>query len=282
MSGTTLEALLGSYVCPIARALTTNTKICNMKKGNYAFLMILLFITAAAFAQQTETRNVPAFDKLDIGGSFDAVLKEGNETSVKITAENIDVKKIITETKENTLRIFLVKGIYHKIRIKLEITYKNLDAINRSGSGNLTCESDITTTGDFHLSSNGSGNITINGKIRATGQAYVGKSGSGNIKLADLQAEGVHMNFSGSGNFDVDEGNAKKQTIRLSGSGNVSAYGLKTETCTASVSGSGDIKVYASSLLEATILGSGNINYRGDAQVKKVSVHGSGRIDRKG
>jgi hypothetical protein len=252
-----------------------------MKKSN-AFLMILLLITAAASAQQTETRNVPAFSKLDIGGSFDAVLRQGNESSVKITAENIDIKKILTETKGNTLRIFLVKGIYHKIRIKVEITYTNLDAIERSGSGNLTCESDISSAGDFHLSSSGSGNITINGKIRATGQAIVGKSGSGNIKLADLQAEGVHMNFSGSGNFAVDEGNAKTQTVRLSGSGNVSAYGLKTETCTAAVSGSGDIKVYVSSVLEATIVGSGNINYRGDAQVKKVSVHGSGRIDKKG
>jgi hypothetical protein len=252
-----------------------------MKKSN-VLLLILLLITAVVSAQQTETRNVPAFDKLDIGGSFDAVLKQGNETSVKITAENIDVKKILTESKGNTLRIFLVKGIYHNIKIKLEITYTNLDAIERSGSGNLTGESDITSTGDFHLSSSGSGNITINGKIRATGQAIVGKSGSGNIKLAGLQAEGVHMNFSGSGNFAVDEGSAKTQTVHLSGSGNVNAYGLKSETCTAAVSGSGDIKVYVSSLLEATIVGSGNINYRGDAQVKKVSVHGSGRIDKKG
>jgi hypothetical protein len=252
-----------------------------MKKSN-ALLMILLLITVAATAQQTETRNTPGFDKLDIGGPFDAVLKQGNETSVKITAENIDVKKILTETKGNTLRIFLVKGIYHNIKIKLEITYKNLDAIERSGSGNLICESDISSPGDFHLNSSGSGNITVKGKIKATGQAIVGKSGSGNIKLAGLQAEGVHMNFSGSGNFDIDEGNAKTQTIRLSGSGNVSAYGLKTETCTAAVSGSGDIKVYVSNLLEAKIVGSGNINYRGDAQVKKVSVHGSGRIDKKG
>jgi hypothetical protein len=253
-----------------------------MKKGKNAFLMMLLLITAAASAQQTETRNTPAFDKLEVGGPFDAVLKQGNETSVKITAENIDVKKIITESKGNTLKISLVKGIYHNIKIKLEITYKNLDAINRSGSGNLTCESDLSSPGDFHLGASGSGNITVKGKIKAAGQAIVGKSGSGNIKLAGLQAEGVHMNFSGSGNFSVDEGSAKTQTVRLSGSGNVSAYGLKTETCTASVSGSGDIKVYASSVLEATISGSGNINYRGDAQVKKISVHGSGRIDKKG
>jgi hypothetical protein len=102
------------------------------------------------------------------------------------------------------------------------------------------------------------------------------------MKLAGLQAENIRMNFSGSGNFDVNEGNAKTQTIHLNGSGNVSAYGLKTETCSATVSGSGDIEVSVSSSLDAQINGSGNIDYRGDAQVKKIEVHGSGKINKKG
>jgi hypothetical protein len=258
-----------------------NTKINNMKRGKNVLLLTLLLISATAFAQQSETRNVPAFTKLNIGGMMDAVLKQGDETSVKITTENIDIKKVHTETDGNTLRVWLEKGLYHNIKIKVEITYKDLDAINRSGSGNLTCESEISSGGDFRLSSSGSGNITIKGNIKAAGQVFVDKSGSGNIKLAGLQAASIDMGFSGSGNFAVDEGSAKTQSIRLSGSGNVSAYGLKTETCSAAVSGSGDIKVYASSLLEARITGSGNIGYRGDAQVKKT-VHGSGRIEKKG
>jgi hypothetical protein len=253
-----------------------------MKTIKNLLLLALLLIAGTASAQQTETRKVPAFSKLEIGGSFDAVLRQGNETSVRITAENIDVKKILTETDGNTLRISLEKGSYRNIRIKVEVTYTSLEAIDKSGSGDLTCESDLSSARDFNLSSDGSGNTTIKGLIKAVNQVSIDRNGSGNMKLAGLQAENIRMNFSGSGNFDVNEGNAKTQTIHLNGSGNVSAYGLKTETCSATVSGSGDIEVSVSSSLDAQINGSGNIDYRGDAQVKKIEVHGSGKINKKG
>lgn len=89
--------------------MPANTKIYNMKKSKNVLLLILLFITAAASAQQSETRNIPAFNKLTIGGSFETVLSKGNETSVKITAENIEIKKVLTETNGNTLKVSLEK-----------------------------------------------------------------------------------------------------------------------------------------------------------------------------
>jgi hypothetical protein len=239
-----------------------------------------LLVADTMSAQQTETRKVTDFTKLVIGGSFDAVLRQGNETSVKIITENIDTKKILTQTNGNTLKVSLEKGFYKNIKIKLEITYKNLDALNKSGSGNLTCESDLGGTVDFDLSLSGSGNMTIEGTVKGT-SISIGRSGSGNMKLARLQSDRSKMFFSGSGNFEVRDGAAKTQTIHLSGSGNVSAYGLKTETCAAAVSGSGDIKVSVSNSIEAFITGSGNIEYRGNAQVAKLEVHGSGRISKK-
>ena len=252
-----------------------------MKTMKNILLLGALFIAGISSAQETETRKVSDFSKLEIGGSFDAVLRQGNENSVKITAENVDTKKILTRIEGSTLSIHLENGNYRNIRVKVEVIYKNLEALDKSGSGNLTCESDLSSAGNFNLNSSGSGNITIKGKVKAAKQASINRSGSGNMNLAGLQAETIQMNFSGSGNFEVNDGNAKTQTIHLSGSGNVSAYGLKTETCSASVSGSGDIEIYVSSLLEATIIGSGNIDYRGNAQVKQIEVHGSGRIDKK-
>ncbi|OQP39965.1 hypothetical protein A4H97_17260 [Niastella yeongjuensis] len=239
-----------------------------------------LLVAGAVSAQQTETRKVSDVTKLDIGGSFDAVLRQGNETSVKIIAENIDTKRILTETNGNKLRVSLEKGSYKNIKIKLEITYKNLDALNKSGSGNLTCESDLGGTGDFDLSLSGSGNMTIAGTVKGA-SISIARSGSGNMKLARLQSDRSKMSFSGSGNFEVRDGATKTQTIHLSGSGNVSAFGLKTETCDAAISGSGDIEVSVSNSIEAFISGSGNLEYRGNAQVTKLAVHGSGKISKK-
>jgi len=64
-----------------------------MKTITNILLFSSLLIPITTSAQNTETRKVPAFNKLEIGGSFDAVLSQGNETSVKITVENIDTKK---------------------------------------------------------------------------------------------------------------------------------------------------------------------------------------------
>src|SRR3954447_16366330 len=144
-----------------------------MKPHKNLLLFAALLIAGVTSAQETETRKVPAFNKLEIGGSFDAVLRQGSESSVKITAENIDTKKILTETEGNTLRISLEKGSYHNIKIKVEVTYKNLDAIDKSGSGNLIGESDLSSGGDFNLNLSGSGNITIKGKITAARQVSI-------------------------------------------------------------------------------------------------------------
>src|SRR4051794_8237684 len=167
-----------------------------MKTITSILLLSSMFIALGASAQETETRKVPAFDKLEIGGSFDAVLRHGNETSVKIIAENIDTKKIRTETDGNTLKVSLENGNYHNIRIKVEVTYESLVALSKSGSGDLTCESDLSSSNGFDLSSNGSGNVKIKGTIKG-GQVSIDRSGSGDMKLGSLQAETVHMNFSG-------------------------------------------------------------------------------------
>jgi hypothetical protein len=45
-----------------------------MKTIKNVLLLMSLLIAGVASAQQTETRKVPVFNKLEIGGSFDAVL----------------------------------------------------------------------------------------------------------------------------------------------------------------------------------------------------------------
>src|SRR6266498_3846052 len=118
------------------------------------------------------------------------VLLLGSLLIAGVIAQETETRKILTESDGNTLQVSLEKGYYHNIRIKVEVTYKSLDAIDKSGSGNLSCESDLSSAGDFDLNSSGSGNITIKGKIKAAGQASISRSGSGNMKLTGLQAEG--------------------------------------------------------------------------------------------
>jgi Putative auto-transporter adhesin, head GIN domain len=237
-----------------------------------------LLVSSVVFSQGTETRKLSSFNKLDIGGSFEVNIEKGNEESARIIAEGVGLEKIITEVRGSTLDIRLEKGEYRNIKVKIYITYKSIDAIDKSGSGNLTCSSDLSANNfDFGLS--GSGNVT--GKKIKAQQVKIRKSGSGNIKLAALEADDAELSLSGSGDVEIGEGYAKTQSVHISGSGNISAHGLKSNDCTASISGSGNIDVSVSQSLEGSISGSGNIVYDGDAQVKKLGISGSGRISKR-
>ena len=243
------------------------------------FVCGLMLASAIVFGQPTVTRNLSSFNKLDIGGSFEAVIEQGNSESVRIVAEGVSLDKVITEVNGSTLEIKMERGDYRNIKVKVFVTYKKLDEINKSGSGNLTCNSDLNAT-NFELRVSGSGNTVIPKKITGQ-QVKLLKSGSGNVKLGGLETDDADLSLSGSGNFDITDGRAKKQSLSISGSGTISAYGVKSEECSAAITGSGDIHVNVSKLLEGIISGSGNIVYQGEAQVKQASIMGSGRISRK-
>jgi hypothetical protein len=250
-----------------------------MKTMKNLFVCAALLVAGIASAQETETRKLSSFSKLDVGGPFEVTIEKGSEESVKITAEGVPLNKIITEVRGNTLEISLERGEYrNKMKAKIILTYKSLDAIDKSGSGNLTCNSDFTAS-DFDLGLSGSGNISAK-KIKAQ-QIKVRKSGSGNIRVATIETDDAELGLSGSGDLEISNGYAKTQSVHISGSGNVRAHGVKSNDCTASVSGSGNIDVSVSQSLEGSISGSGNIVYDGDAQVKKMGISGSGRISRR-
>jgi len=238
-----------------------------------------ILISNLIAAQSTQTRKLSSFVHLRIGGSFDVIMDRGSEESAKIVAEGTSPDNIITDVKGNALELYLKEGNYRNVKIKVYLTYKNLEEIDKSGSGNLTCQSDLAASG-FMLNASGSGNTTLEKKIEAR-QITIKKSGSGNLKFDALETEEAELTFSGSGNIEINGGHAKKQTVHLSGSGSISAFGLKSNDCAASISGSGNIEVSVTESLEGVIAGSGSIHYQGDAQVKNVGISGSGRIVKK-
>ncbi|MFT4015708.1 MAG: head GIN domain-containing protein [Agriterribacter sp.] len=246
-----------------------------MKVIKSLLLSCFLLTGSILSAQQTETRKISAFNKIDAGTPFDVFTEEGNEESVKLVLENIVLDNVITEVKDKILKVYLKKGNYKNIKGKVYITYKNLEAINNSGSGNLICNSDIKS-GDFSIGLSGSGNASTK-KIKAK-QFKVRKSGSGKVEVSDIETEIAEISISGSGDLYIKNGYAKKEKINISGSGNVNASGVQTDECAVSISGSGNVDVNVAKQLYGIISGSGNIVYEGDAQVNSSNIAGSGRI----
>ncbi len=131
------------------------------------FVAILCLVPTITFAQLTEDRKLDNFSKVYSSGFFDVVLTKGNKESAKIEATNFPLDKIITKVENGTLKIEKVKSYRTKrnSKVKIHVTYKSVDELKNSGSGDLLCKSDVVADeSEFH--SSGSGNLTVQGNIK--------------------------------------------------------------------------------------------------------------------
>lgn len=105
----------------------------------------------------------------------------------------------------------------------------------------------------------------------------VALTGSGMINVPELSADQFKVNLPGSGNINV-AGEVNQVDIKLGGSGIASCGGLKAKSATVNLSGSGNVTVFASESLDATLSGSGTIQYNGNPADVSKNLTGSGMI----
>jgi Putative auto-transporter adhesin, head GIN domain len=214
----------------------------------------LLIISYLAQAQNIETRQLAAFSKLDLQGAADVVLIQGGSESAKIEAENVPLDHIYTEVRNQTLFISLKKRKnYENLKLKIYLTFRQLNAISSSGAFNLTTESTIKAS-DF----------------------LVDFSGAGNVDLK-INAKNLKLHSSGAGNMEVS-GKADFQKIVLSGAGNVQAFDLMSQTSEVELNGVGNVELNVSNQFTAELNGMGSIRYKCNPTSKNISKNGLGSI----
>jgi hypothetical protein len=250
-----------------------------MKSPASIIALLLFIVSLTSLAQNLEERKVAPFDKIQLDGPVDVVLGKGNAEAVRIETQNLDSRKVLTEVQGGKLKVYLEKGVdknIKNIRTKVFVTYRNLNEISRSGSGNLIVLSDLSAS-RFIFKSNGSGNVSCKGNMQADQISFQG-SGSGNLEVASIQTDLLNLSQSGSGNLKITAGRARNINLDTSGSGNIDAFGLSSEVCKVKQSGSGNLSISTSESLEVSMHGSGNIRYKGNPNVQKISHSGSGGV----
>ena len=227
-----------------------------MKTLRFTILAVIFSaFSILAYAQNKETRTLSSFNELHVGGSWDVIMEQGTKEEVRLEGKGINLNKVITEVKNNSLHIYMEKGNYKNFELTVYVTYKSLEKLNKSGSGNLKNKSDLAAPNfALHL------------------------SGSGNTTLENLNAENLSLQMSGSGNLTVAGGRVNDLAIHQSGSGNIKSIGLETENCKINKSGSGNVEITVNRSLEVASSGSGNIRYEGNPSINKVKFSGSGEL----
>ncbi len=113
--------------------------------------------------------------------------------------------------------------------------------------------------------------------VTVTSLNGVSISGSGNIAVSGYSGDSLTLSLPGSGNIIAD-GSANNVQITLGGSGNIYADKVTAKTATVVLNGSGNVRVFASDTLNASISGTGNIQYAGHPANVTKNVSGSGTI----
>lgn len=203
----------------------------------------------------SETRNVGAFFKLDIEGSYEIVLQEGSTPLIAVeTDENLH-QYVETTIDGKTLRIRDVEKIKPSEHTRLVITYQNLDEIRLGGAAKISNQ----------------------GRLKAD-ELLIRIDGAGMMDLG-LEAKELELKLAGAGAVNL-RGNVNKQRLSLSGAGNLNALELQSKECEVDLSGFGSAQVFVTDNLKAQVSGVGGIRFKGDPRNIQREVTGLGDISR--
>ena len=235
-----------------------------LKSVSSLFVMIL-FLTACNAQKYgkvkgngnviSKTRNVGSFEQIGVSGSFDVILKKGDEGKIDIKIEDNLLPYLITEVNNGKLKIKWKSGTNISTRKEIYITvyFNEINAIGVSGSSDIVVK-DLIRSNKFSVSVSGSGDIEF-----------------------EIETDHLSASVSGSGDLDIS-GTAKTFEAAVAGSGDIDAYGLTSDKADLKISGSGGMTLTVKNELEARVSGSGDIKYKGNPKIEDIKVSGSGNV----
>ena len=200
---------------------------------------------------EKQERKVAAFSKIDVGGSFEVIIKQGDRHKVTIEADDNILEVIETTVAGNELNIeFRDRVNVSNAHVKVFVETPVLNAINASASAT----------------------VKVEGILKAEERVAFEASSASDIQ-ADVDAPACRLEVSSSGKIVV-KGRTKDVEAEASSGGAVEAYELLSENVKADASSGSSIQIHASLKLNGEANSGASIRYRGNPTVSKEENSG--------
>lgn len=245
------------------------------------------------------TQDIPVsgFNVVKMNSIGSLSIRQGDTESLTIEAEdnilpllqaNVSGGQLVMDIQPNA-SIQSKQGIHYTLVVKdltrLEmagmgdididgLATNSLD-MDLSGSGDLTLKN--LQAQDLSLSQNGMGSAEVTGQVKSLTLVL---KGSGDLTVTGLQFEDANISLEGMGSIELS-GQANSLALAIKGSGDVQAADLSVKDATVSISGMGNVKLTVVDRLDATISGSGRLEYYGSPKITQ-NVTGMGSIENLG
>ena len=245
------------------------TKLCPMKTNRtYSIMLFVTLLLGISSLCATcnigpgvygdgnvlkETRKVSSFDRIEVSGAFDVILKQGTTEEVVVEADANLLPVIRTVVEGNTLIIETRKPVHHVTTMKVFITVKDLKHIEVSGAVNIQTDGRITEP-----------------------ELSIEASGASDSKL-DIAVTKLRLECSGASKMKFT-GTAGDVNMELSGAADIFAFELPAESYEIGISGAGNAQINVSRKIHAEISGAGSVKYKGSPTEVDQSVSGAGSI----
>jgi len=230
-----------------------------MKMSKLISLILVIAFTTSAYGQirlrvtgsgkvVSEERKAGYFNAVKVSSGIDVYLTQGEKESITVEADDNLHEYIITEIKDNTLKVYSKTNIRKAEAKKVYVTIKDVEKLSASSAGDLYGET-LIKSDELSLSA----------------------SSAGDIKLK-VEVTRLKCRISSSGDIDL-EGVADELEADLSSAGDLKAFDLITRIADVSTSSAGDARITVTEKLRARASSAGDIYYKGNPQ--QVDAHSS-------
>jgi len=196
----------------------------------------------------TKERKADSFTGVKVSSGIDVYLKQGNEESVSVEADENLHEYILTEVRGGVLNVYSEYNIRHAEKMRVNVVMKEINSIRTTSAGDVVGQTPINSD-----------------------RLELSASSAGDIKI-ETHAKTVNIDISSSGDISVS-GDTDFLRADLSSAGDLNAYDLKSREADVSVSSAGDADINVSERITARASSAGDINYKGDP--KYVDAHSS-------
>lgn len=205
---------------------------------------------------KVSTKEVSAFDKVDVSGAIDVIVNIGNKSEVVIEADSAIMPYIVTEVKDRELRIYNkdIIGFYNFKNNKILVT--------------------ITTPSILELESSGACDVTINDL--KTDMFKVSLSGACDL-IGSFECNVLDFESSGSSDSKL-RGKVKNCNIELSGACDIKALDLEVDSLKIEGSGSSNVEITVQNSLDVELSGASELRYKGEPKYIKTDMSGVAQL----
>lgn len=225
-----------------------------MKTLNILFTIMFAFFTLIVIGQNREKRTIESFDKLDVFGNIEVVMKEGSKEKIEISTLNVSTSEVKTQISDKLLKIRMNSNLFKEdVKVKVILTYKEIREIKANASTEIIIKDPIKGDKLF---------------LDATSGAII------QLKV-DLNA--IEINAYQGAHIDIT-GKCKLQESYINTGGVLSGSNFESDEVFIKMNTGGKAEIIVNNKLDAKINTKASLNYFGTPQDENIKTTLGGEI----